>query len=382
MIRFFTVALLFSFYITNAQNIVTQEIPNKFRSIEVKSNYGSYLYTGTALSEAGFLDAGYGAINVKIGWQSNNTESWAGYYKYPTYGIGLYSGFLGNAQVFGNPSAVYGFMDFPIGNPNRRNKFSIEPALGITYNLQEYNAEENPINDAFGARAAVYFGLDFGFEYRFTRELDLTYGFDFTHFSNGSSYQPNLGLNLFGINLGIKYNYNAAQRMVDNDPYTKNLVQARFKSPEKTKLTKINENSISLYLAGGGKQTDEDGGTDRQFGVFSGVLDYEHRFNAIHGVTGGFDFFYDNTFQEFDKAAERTSIGIHAGYDFNFWKLVIKAQLGTYLTDDLGKGAFFMRPAIRYNLNNTFFAQMGLKTLDGGAADYIEFGIGFKPFKW
>ena len=382
MTRFFTVVFLFSFFITKAQNVASGEIPNKFRSIEVKSNYGSYLYTGTALSEAGFLDAGYGAINVKIGWQSSNTESWAGYYKYPTYGIGLYSGFLGNAEVFGNPSAVYSFIDFPIGNPNRRNKFSIEPSLGITYNLQEYNAEENPINDAFGARAAVYFGLDFGFEYRFTRELDLTYGFDFVHFSNGSSYQPNLGLNLFGINLGVKYNYNAAQRLVDNDPYTKNLLQARFKSPEKTKMTRINENSISIMLAAGGKQTSQDGGTDRQFGVFSGVLDYEHRFNEIHGINGGLDFFYDNTFQEFEKAADRTAIGIHAGYDFNFWKMVIKAQVGTYITDDLGKGAYFMRPAIRYNINKTLFAQFGLKTLDGGAADYLEFAFGFKPFKW
>ncbi|MFS4491624.1 acyloxyacyl hydrolase [Maribacter sp. 2308TA10-17] len=382
MTRFFTVVFLFSFFITKAQNVASEEIPNKFRSIEVKSNYGSYLYTGTALSEAGFLDAGYGAINVKIGWQSSNTESWAGYYKYPTYGIGLYSGFLGNAEVFGNPSAVYGFIDFPIGNPNRRNKFSIEPSLGVTFNLQEFNAEENPINDAFGARAAVYFGLDFGFEYRFTRELDLTYGFDFTHFSNGSSYQPNLGLNLWGINLGVKYNYNAAQKVVDNDPYTKNLVQARFKSPEKTKMTKINENSISIMLAAGGKQTKEDGGTGRQFGVFSGVLDYEHRFNEIHGITGGIDFFYDNTFQEFEETGDRTAIGVHAGYDFNFWKMVIKAQLGTYITDDLGKGAYFMRPAIRYNINKTLFAQFGLKTLDGGAADYLEFAFGFKPFKW
>ncbi|WP_299429902.1 acyloxyacyl hydrolase [uncultured Maribacter sp.] len=382
MTKYITLCLFCFFTVLKAQEETNLTYSNKFRTIEVKSNYGSYLYTGTALSEAGFLDAGYGAINVKIGWQSSDSESWASYYKYPTYGIGLYSGFLGNAQVFGNPSAIYGFVDFPIGNPNRRNTFSIEPSLGITYNLQEYNAEENPVNDAFGARAAVYFGLDLGFEYRFTRELDLTYGFDFTHFSNGSSYQPNLGLNLFGINLGIKYNYNAAQRIVDNDPYSSNLLQARFKSPEKREMTKINDNSIALYFAGGGKQTSEDGGTDRQFGVFTGVLDYEHRFNEIHGISTGLDFFYDNTLQEFKNAGDRTAIGIHAGYDFNFWKMVIKAQIGTYITDDLGKGAYFMRPAIRYNINKTIFAQFGLKTLDGGAADYLEFGFGVKPFKW
>ncbi len=195
-------------------------------------------------------------------------------------------------------------------------------------------------------------------------------------------YQPNLGLNLLGLNLGIKYNYNASQRKVDANPYTDNLLQARYKSPEKAKVEKLNESSISLYLAGGAKQTSSDRGKNRQFGVFTGVVDYEHRFNTIHGINAGLDFFYDNTFREFDKAADRSAIGVHGGYDFHFWKLVIKAQIGIYVTDDLGKGAYFMRPALRFNANKNLFAQVGLKTLDGGAADYVEFGIGFRPFKW
>lgn len=57
-------------------------------------------------------------------------------------------------------------------------------------------------------------------------------------------------------------------------------------------------------------------------------------------------------------------------------------QFGTYIGDDKGKGAFFMRPALRYYLTKTVFAQIGLKTLDGGASDYIEYGLGFKPFAW
>jgi len=28
------------------------------------------------------------------------------------------------------------------------------------------------------------------------------------------------------------------------------------------------------------------------------------------------------------------------------------------------------------------YAQVGLKTLAGAAADWIEFGVGFKPFNW
>jgi len=34
------------------------------------------------------------------------------------------------------------------------------------------------------------------------------------------------------------------------------------------------------------------------------------------------------------------------------------------------------------NFSKFFFAQCGLKALDGGAADHIEYGIGIRPFKW
>lgn len=89
-----------------AQGALENGIQDKFRSIEVKPKFGSYLYTGTELSDAGLLDAGYAAFSIKIGWQSSNTESWSSYFKYPTYGIGLYSASLGNAEVFGSPNAV------------------------------------------------------------------------------------------------------------------------------------------------------------------------------------------------------------------------------------------------------------------------------------
>ena len=98
-------------------------------------------------------------------------------------------------------------------------------------------------------------------------------------------------------------------------------------------------------------------------------------------MNGGFDMFWDNRLRELETA-DRLAYGVHLGYDFMFYKFTVKFQLGTYLGDDKGKGAFFMRPSLRYDISKRFFAQIGLKTLNGGAADFIEYGIGFKPFKW
>ncbi len=374
--------LLFSL-LSYAQNSSStdDDAKNKFKFIEIKFHFGSFLKAQNALTASGILDNGYGGVTGKLGWQPTDPNGWASRYGYPAYGVGFYTGFLSNADVFGNPNAVYGFAKFPLSSVEKRTVFAIEPSLGLTYKLHPYDSETNPLNTAIGARASVYFNLDFGWTFKWTRELDLLYGLDFSHFSNGSTYKPNNGLNLFGFNLGLRYHYNAAQKKKDPDIYTNDVLPARFKRPQGSPALKTSGNAISLYVAGGAAQNDALIGTQTLMDVFTSVLDYEHQFNEMHAITGGFDLFYDNRFRE-REASDRWLTGIHVGYDFRVYRFAVKMQFGTYLGDDKGKGAFFMRPALRYNFSKRFFAQIGLKTLDGGAADYIEYGMGMRLFSW
>jgi len=353
----------------------------RFRVIDFRMHTGVHLYGGEGLNEK--LDKGYGGTEIRYGWQTDEGDDWAAYYGYPSFGVGLYTGFIGDPDVFGNPNALYGWINFPITNGERKNIFSINPALGLTYNLLPYDPESNPTNDAIGGKMAVYFNLAFEFAYRLTREMDLNYGVDFTHFSNGRSFTPNWGLNMFGINVGLLYHYNADQHRVTQDPYGQKVLQSRFRrSPSKTP-EKIKQSRIETYLAIGTTQTYEEAGSDIHYLNFSGTIDYVYQFNTISSATVGFDYFYDESLSyNFPDSADHHLIGVHGGYDFNFWKMLVRLQVGTYLTDDRGKGNVFIRPAIRYNINNWMYAQVGLKTQNGSSADWIEWGIGFQPFKW
>src|SRR5690554_4404260 len=244
-----------------SQVLTQNNTKNSFKYLEVKSQFGAFMKSDNMLSEHGLLDHGYGGVILKMGWQPTNPEGWASKYNYPSYGVGFYSGFLSDAQVFGNPNAVYGFIRFPLSHPESRNEFAIEPALGITYKLNPYHSETNPLNDAIGARMAVYFNLNFGFTYKWTRELDLLYGIDFSHFSNGSTYKPNSGLNLYGINVGLRYNYNRRQLAENKDIYSDKVFPARFRRPERTAMDLTSGKAISIYVAGGLAQSDEMMGT-------------------------------------------------------------------------------------------------------------------------
>ena len=383
MRNFITVFFLLAFCQAKSQQPKAEisQTKNIFKYLEIKTHFGAFIKSEDILGKSGLLDNGYGGVTIKLGWQPTNPEGWASRYGYPSYGAGFYSGFLSNAKVFGNPNAVYGFIRFPLSSSEKRNEFAIEPSVGLTYKLHPYDKELNPVNNAIGARAAVYFNIDLGFTYKWTRELDLLYGLDFSHFSNGSTFKPNSGLNLYGFNAGLRYHYNAAQIRRNKDPYSNDILSARFKRPLRSPRQKTKGNAISLYAAGGVAQSESMAGTNKLLGTFTGILDYEHQFNEMNGISAGVDFFYDDRFQQ-RKPSDRWLTGLHAGYDFSFYKFSIRFQVGTYLGDDKGKGAFFLRPALRYSFSKKFFAQAGLKTLDGGAADYIEYGIGFKPFSW
>lgn len=357
------------------------ENQGRFRTVEFRGHTGGHMYGGQTLTAK--LESGYGALEVRYGWQSRDPEIW-GKYGYPTYGVGAYAGSIGDPDVFGNPNALYGFISFPISNPSRRNQFNIESALGLTYHLKPFDPENNPLNDAIGARMAVYFNLNFGWAYRWTPDMDITYGIDFSHFSNGRSFTPNWGLNMLGINLGLRYHYNADQHRVDKGAFPASRLQNRYLRIEKTPNTKVEENqSLNLYGAIGTAQNEEDAGTDTRYGTFSLVLDYQHKFDNMHSVSAGLDYFVDNSVKATNPEGngKNSLIGVHAGYDFMFWKMTVLVHGGTYITDKLGKEPLFLRPAIRYDINKWAFAQVGLKTI-GFAADWVEFGVGFRPFRW
>lgn len=357
----------------------------RFRTIQISGHSGAHIYGGETLDEETI--SSYVALEFKYAWQNSNPDSWASQYGFSSYGIGFYSGALGDPQIFGQPNALFGFINFPVSKPFRRNAFSIEPALGLTYNLQPYDAETNPTNDAIGSPVTVYFNLNFGWAYKWTKELDILYGMDFSHFSNGRTNTPNWGLNMFGFNLGLRYHYNADEYKISKDPYAQRSLSARYLRPERKLNTKVEDNqSVNFYVAAGTVQTYPEEGEsfdEQRYTTFSAVLDYQHKFNNMHGVTGGLDLFYDASLEARfpDDSSQYYLVGIHGGYDFMFYKFTVLAHLGTYLTDKRGKEPYFARVAIRYDLFDWAFAQVGLKT-DAFAADWIEFGIGFRPFKW
>lgn len=358
-----------------------------YKFFEVIGHGGSHFYSGQTLEDA--LANGYGALELRLGWKNSDPEHWSNkYYNSMSYGVGFYTGFIGDPAVLGNPNALYAFADFPIGRQTADKKtiWKFSPALGLTYNLVPYNPSDNPTNDAIGASFAVYISFAGKGETALTRDMDITYGIDFTHFSNGRSFMPNYGLNMVGFNTGLKYHFNSAQKKISRDPYSTQQLQARYKRSPSVPVEKDPSNQFNILTSIGTVQNGFDenqngGDPDNRYLTFSGYLEYNHSFDRMHGFSVGIDYFYDQSLV-ITTPDELYMLGYHVGYDYTFWRFTIKTQLGGYFGDDKGKGILWARPGVQYKINNWLSGHVALKTRRGFAADWAEFGVVFHPFKW
>ncbi len=349
--------------------------------LELKLHAGEHLYTGGELRSA--LDHGYKSVELRLGWQSSGRENWQRVFNCPSYGIGFYTGNIGNPAELGYPSGVYGFIYAPV-HRRKKHYFVVGLSLGITYDLAPYDSLKNPNNDAIGSKVDVYFNADVGGVWEITKTLDLVYGVDVTHFSNGRMSMPNLGLNMLGGNVGIRYHYNAITRIVRTQIDSNYTASRRPTYVFKPIIPVRHYHQLSAYLAVGSVQLSIDDSVKASYGTASLVLEDAYRYSNFGSVALGVDGFYDGSLGWIyrkkygaDKATDRMLLGLHIGHSVHLSDFEIITQGGTYVwRRDNYKGDWFLRVAVRYNIQKYGFVQIGLKTVNGGEADWIEWGGG------
>ncbi|WP_167021253.1 acyloxyacyl hydrolase [Chitinophaga sp. Cy-1792] len=354
------------------------------RYLELKLHAGIHIYEGNGNPNfQSALDNGYKSAEIRLGWQSAGKQNWQRVFNCPSYGIGFYTGNIGNPNELGYPSGLYGFFYAPF-HQRPRHHFVAGLSLGVTYDLAPYDSLKNPYNDAIGSKVAVYFNADVGGVWKISDMFDIVYGVDLTHFSNGRMFMPNLGLNMLGLNVGFRYHYNAIAKIA------RTQIDSTYIAPRRptcvyTPITPVHHyHELSVYGALGLVQLSSDLGIKAHYGTGSLVLDYDYRYSNFGSVGGGIDGFYDGSLGYIYKdrygtanAGDKMLMGLHAGHAIHISRFELVTQAGVYLVQrDNEKGKWFLRIGFRYNIAKHGFVQIGLKTLNGGAADWIEWGGG------
>ncbi len=297
-------------------------------------------------------------------------------YNSPYTGFGFSWQNLGNKETLGQSFAIFSFMELKLVEFNQ---FSFNSRIngGLTYITEKYDQITNPENIAIGTNVNFYFKLDLGLEYSFTdKPLSIKFKPSLIHFSNGSVYKPNLGLNQINFTFGFAYKLNDIDRG-NNIDYTQEKPQKKHEYTLMGTYVTSDEYSVQPDGRGGG------------FKCSTVALGYNYIYSKIGKIGISSDifynenlyFWYDGQNQFLHRVNETPEEIIRAGLSFGHELIYKKISLLTYVGFYYRKKVkpnelIYSRFGLRYYLFNNMFLNATIKAY-GFKAHYIECGIGF-----
>lgn len=296
--------------------------------------------------------------------QLKGKHYWQKSYKYPTIGASLVYVYTGNQAVLGNGYGGTCFIKLPFAN-REKIQFNIKLGGGVGYLSRHFDQQTNPKNIAIGSNVNILVNIAFDLTYKWNKGY-IGLGIDFTHFSNGGTIIPNLGLNIPSVYL--IYGIQTVKKQALLDP--------AFVPIERSWSFQVAGNfSVHQIKPIGGKMH-----------PIYGITAYMNkRFNEKTGMFLGLDFLYNEALNVMYHAKSpvdwrMVQTGFLVAYELNINRLKIYLGMGVYIKNDFNpNGLFYHKLGVRYEFSKHFFANFAVKT-HWAKADYFEYGIGYKLF--
>ena len=363
--------IIFNSLIINAKAQFSKGI-----SLETNVHFGQIIkHTPKLTFTAPPLSTG---LELHFNRQTFGQKPWQAWQGYPSVGASFLYYNLGNNAVFGDAFAVYPTLDIRFLKKNNwRGYFQI--GAGIAYVTKYYNVLDNPTNNALGSNVNEVTHFKVQMEKRLTALWSASAGLSFTHFSNGSSSQPNYGINVPALNIGIKYH----PQLVENQDFIP------------TELSKKPEHRLgmSVHLDMAFTETTIPNGP--RYPVYVGSVAAVYRFSKVNYGLLGVDYELNKTAYFFSLQSggaatkeEATQLAtrwmVFGGDEIFLGPLSILLQSGIYLSPSkaaLLPATWYNKLGLRYHFppfgkpKTQFYLGAYLKA-HRIAAEYLAWGLG------
>jgi hypothetical protein len=292
---------------------------------------------------------------------------WNQLFKFPEPGVSLCVFDLGNPKNLGNLYSVCPYIDFPF-NKSKCTRICLRAGGGLCYLTKPFDRISNYQNIAIGSHFNGFMNFRLTLKQELSKRLRLDMGISFSHCSNGAFKEPNLGLNMPTLNIGLGYSLNPCPE---------------FK-PMETLPTCDKRSFVGITLAGGLSQLNPPGGRDFAAGIVSAAV--YRRWNHKNLWNAGMELFYNEAnFQEVhrtDASVQRARYlqpSVKIGYALVVARMSMPIELGCYLYDKVGgeKVPLYERIGLKYQINQHFLIGTSLKTYFA-RAEYFEWGITYR----
>jgi hypothetical protein len=304
-------------------------------------------------------------------------KAWHQWMRYPSIGLSFVYYDIGTESL-GKAFGLFPTFDLKL---KTREKFQskMQLGLGLAYLTRYYDALTNPDNNAVGSNVNGTAQFKWQNQYSVNPNWKILFGLSFTHYSNGSSQQPNFGINIGAAQFGVKWqpNHINKQDYVHRDSSSKPA--HRFGVSMHAGMTYVEPGVLRgprypfYFLSVGGL----------------------YRTSKVNQVLFGLDFEYDKStyywslhtatvFTKEDANAGASRWSVFVADEIFFGKFSFWAQTGYYLNNKTAlalTAVWYNKIGLRYHLppigrpQTRFFVGSYLKT-HRIAAEYMGLGIG------
>ncbi|MCF6269212.1 MAG: acyloxyacyl hydrolase [Melioribacteraceae bacterium] len=327
------------------------------------------------------------SARLEFGWQTSGSADWHQVFNNPSYGVGLYGANFFNTTEIGTPSAIYGFFDWPFKR-YEQSAISAEFGFGIAYDWQPFDPDSNPYNLVIGAGRSVYIDVGLKYTYQISQHLDISGQISFSHFSNGSTQQPNAGINLLSPRINLAYNFQDERPIFIKRELPEFITEYEFT----TSLTYGSKSQVYNVINPPSNSTKFDSLKRESFDVFAFIatLNKQVSYNSKLGLGAeveydpslGVEYEYKNGEKKIidSDTSEKVRIGIFAQYSLVISKLEGLIGMGYYVMGETSGSIkkMYQRLGARYYIFDNFSAGLNLRFYDFSRADNMEFNIGYR----
>ena len=146
------------------------------------------------------------AFDANFSWKTYGKKEWHQRRNFPVVGFGITYPDYGNNTIFGRCLGVYPNLQFTFLKRERM-EWTFRFGNGISYVTRKYQKTfpVDTLNTAIGTNINDFAIFATDIRLHLDDHWHMQFGANFTHISNTDVYQPNLGINMAGIHLGVQY---------------------------------------------------------------------------------------------------------------------------------------------------------------------------------
>ena len=367
--------LVCSLLIIGAGKLYAQ--PNyKNYELEAKVHFG-YLYfqNDQYHSALGRYSMHAPAYELSLHHNTYGQHRWEVLHNYPSIGLTFYySGFRNDSisAELGHVFALYPYINFPI-IPNEKSKLTFKLGVGLSYLTNKFHPTENYHNYAIGSHVNAAINLSFEYRQRIVERLHWVTSVGLTHFSNGATRTPNMGINIFSVATGFSWYLKTPKDLRDFKLRPKNYL---FEFDGKWHFV------TDIQYTVGFKDMSQQYGTHQYYFVHNLAGNLMLQITERDRVGLGLEWVYDPSLQtlhpEWNRARDCMKIGGMLSYEMLFDRMSFMFNLGIRNNAPLFERSFlfYQKVAARFYFNDNLFATLSFTTYDI-KADFISIGIGY-----